>query len=282
MPTYLLDTSAVRSASAQRLGEKAQVAELLASPFSFWEIASHLEDQKDFNRIKANLMKFRHVKLLQEPTASAEQDLALAQIGVEDSLETPDVIYAMLAALRASKSIDELYKCRIQDSKGTMRQIDGCVARIQDMLAAGERQFKGFIANVRDMLRNREVVLETPSAFHDGILDLTNGWWIQVSPRSDQSDESYRKLIKRGYFFYAYVLYRAANYADRHATNIDANDFEDAKLLLHVTIDDEVTIVTSDKGLKTCLQDTIQTLNGLNDDWYKTSVKVCDTQSFIC
>ena len=149
------------------------------------------------------------------------------------------------------------------------------------MLAAGERQFKRFIANVRELLRNREVVLDTPGAFHSGILDLTNGWWIQVSSRSDQSEESYRKLIRRGYFFYAYVLYRAADYAGRGATNIDDNDFEDAKLLLHLTIDDEITIVTSDKGLKKCLQNAIQTLNGLNDDWYATRVQVCDTQSLL-
>lgn len=281
MRTYLLDTSAVRCASGQSLGERSQSAELFASPFCFWEIASHLGDRGDFNRIKANLMKFRHVELLREPTASVEQDLALAQVGVEDSLETPDVIYAMLAALCASKSIDELYKCQIRDSKGMLRQIDGCVERIQCMLTAGERQFKGFIANVRELLRNREVVLDTPSALHSGILDLTNGWWIQVRSRSDQSEESYRKLIRRGYFFYAYVLYRAADYAGREPTNIDANDFEDAKLLLHLTIDDEITVVTSDKGLKKCLQSAIQTLNGLNDDWYATGVQVCDTQSLL-
>ncbi len=187
----------------------------------------------------------------------------------------------MLAALCASNSIDELYKCQIRDSKGTLRPINGCVERIQCMLAAGERQFKVFTANAGDLLRNREVVLDTTSAFHSGILDLTNGWWIQVSSRSDQSDESYRKLIRRGYLFYAYVLYRAADYAGRDATNIDSNDFEDAKLLLDLTIEAEITVVTSDDGLKTCLQNAIQTLNGLNDDWYATGVQVCDTQSLL-
>ena len=77
------------------------------------------------------------------------------------------------------------------------------------------------------------------------------------------------------------VIYRAAYYAVRDATDIDGNDFADAKLLLHLTIDDEVTVVTSDKGQKECLQKTIQSLNGLNEDWYKTSVQVCDTQAFL-
>jgi hypothetical protein len=78
MRSYLLDTSAVRCASGQDLGERSQSAKLFASPFCFWEIASHLGDREDFNRIRANLMKFRHVELLREPTTSAEQDLALA------------------------------------------------------------------------------------------------------------------------------------------------------------------------------------------------------------
>ena len=277
MRGYLLDTSAVRFASGQRLAKKAQAAELVASPFSFWEIATHLRDEKDFGRIKANLMKFHHVKLLHEPTASAERELALAQVAADEDLEAPDVIYAALAALRATNSVEEFYKCRIQDRKGALREIDGCVARIQDMLVDGEQRFKGLIAGVKELLRKGEVVLKTPSDFHGSTLDLTNGWWIQVKERSDQSDESYRKLIRRGYFFYSYVLHRAADYAVRHTANIDVNDFEDAKLLLHLTIDDDVTVLTSDNGLRKCLQASIDTLNGLGDDWYKTNVQVCDT-----
>jgi hypothetical protein len=280
MLTYLLDTNAIRSATCRRLAEKAQEHELLASPFAFWEIALHLGDPEDFGRIKANLMKFRHVELLQDSTSEAEREIPLSPIDIENTLETPDVVYAMLAALDASNSIDELYKCRIRDSNGAVRGIDGCVSRIQDILMTEERRFKEFITNVRELLRTRRVVLDTPRAFHDGILDLTNAWWIQVKLRSDQSDESYRKLIKRGYFFYAYVLYRAAYYADPGAKKYDENDFEDAKQLQHLKIDDKVTVVTSDKGLTACLQKAVQTLNGLNDDWYRTNVQVCDTRSF--
>lgn len=281
VPIYLLDTSAVRFISGERLAEKASDVALMASPFCFWEIASHLQDEGDFARIKANLMKFRHLKVLNEPTASAEHDLALAQIDVDDSLEARDVIYAALAALRASNSIEEFFKCRIRDGKGVVRQLDGCVARIQEMLAHGESGFKDFIANVRQLLTDQTIVLDTPDDYHASILDLTNGWWIQVKERTDLTDGSYRNLIRRGYFFYAYVLYRSADYAVRRCANIDMNDFEDAKLLLHLSIDDDVTVLTSDKDLRKCLQETVDTLNGLGDDWYKTNVKVCDTQSFL-
>jgi hypothetical protein len=281
MRAYLLDTSAIRWAPCRKLAEKAQEHELLASPFAFWEIASHLGDPEDFGRIKANLVKFRHVELLQESTAEAEREIALAPVDIENSLEAPDVIYAMLAALDKSNSVDQLYMCRIRDSNGAVREIDGCVSRIQDIRMTGKRQFREFIAKVIKLLQTRRVVLDTPRAFHDGTLDLTNGWWIQVKPRSDGSDESYRKLIKRGYFFYAYVLRRAAYYAEPNARTFDENDFEDAMQLLHLTIDAEVTVVSSDDGLRTCLQETVQTLNGLNDDWYWTSVQVCDTGSFL-
>jgi hypothetical protein len=281
VPSYLLDTSAVRGASGDRLAQKTSTGALLASPFCFWEIASHLQAEGDFARIKANLMKFRHLKVLNEPTTSAEHDLNLAQIGIDDSLEAPDVIYAALAALRASNSIEEFFKCRIRDGKGVVRQLDGCVARIQKMLARGESEFKDFIANVRQLLIDQTIVLNTPDDYHASILDLTNGWWIQVKERTDLTDGSYRNLIRRGYFFYAYVLYRSAYYAARRGANIDINDFEDAKLLLHLSIDDDVTVVTSDIDLGKCLQQTVDTLNGLGDDWYKTNVKVCDMESFL-
>src|SRR3989442_5365077 len=281
VPTYLLDTSAVRLAAGDRLAEKASAAALMASPFCFWEIASHLQDEGDFARIKANLMKFRHLKLLNEPTALAEHDLGLAQIDVDDGLEAPDVIYAALAAIRASNSIEEFFKRRIRDGKGVGRRLDGCVARIQEMLAQGESGFSDFIANVRQLLTDQTVVLNTPDDYHASILDLTNGWWIQVKERTDLTDGSYQNLIRRGYFFYAYVLYRSADHAARPSARIEMNDFEDAKLLLHLSIDDDITVLTSDKALRNCLQQTIDTLNGIDDDWYKTNVKVCDTESFL-
>jgi len=174
MLTYLLDTSAIRNAAGRRLGAIAKVAKLMASPFAFWEIASHLQDDHDFGRIKANLMKFKYIQILDDPTAAAEREFALAQLPGDESLETADVIYAALAALRDSNSVEEFYRCRIQDAQGAVRQIDGCVARIHAVLTDGESRFLSFMTNVKDFLQNRQLTVRTPQDLHDGTRDLIN------------------------------------------------------------------------------------------------------------
>lgn len=54
--SYILDTSAFRAISAATLAAASQEACLLVSPFCFWELLTHLEDEGQFDRVKGNLM----------------------------------------------------------------------------------------------------------------------------------------------------------------------------------------------------------------------------------
>ena len=53
MSTYLLDTSAFRALSAARLRAASRIARLVVSPFCFWDLLTHLEDDREFARVLA-------------------------------------------------------------------------------------------------------------------------------------------------------------------------------------------------------------------------------------
>jgi hypothetical protein len=63
-PSVLLDTSAFRALATSQLEASSQFAGLYVSPFCFWELWTHLEDDDQFQRVKGNLMKFRYVTIL--------------------------------------------------------------------------------------------------------------------------------------------------------------------------------------------------------------------------
>lgn len=282
MTRYLLDTSAIRALKASELEHCAKTATLLASPFAFWELATHLAEPGQFDRIKANLMKFRSVVLINEPTAVAGQRVGLKRLlrDAED-VEASDVTYAALAALGESDSIEEFYRCQIRDANGTLRAVGGCVDRIQKMLGEAENDFATFVGDVTKLIRSRQVVLASTTDYHGGTLDLINGWWVQVKENTYGSEEAYHRVVRQGYFFYSYVMHRAIEYAKNAREVPDQNDLEDAKLLLHLSLDDDVTVVTNDLGLLQCVRAGLETLRTVAQEWYSTNVSICDKAEFL-
>src|SRR6266508_328659 len=94
--TYLLDTSAFRALPAGQLATASGIARLMVSPFCFWELLTHLEEDEQFLRIKGNLMKFRHVAVLDDPRAAIEREIVRPGDSVHERVEDSDVVYATL------------------------------------------------------------------------------------------------------------------------------------------------------------------------------------------
>lgn len=282
MPKYLLDTSSIRALKLSDLERCSKTTTFLASPFAFWELATHLADSGQFYRIKQNLMKFSHLSLLNEPTDDAEKRIGLIRLsGGADDVGASGIIRAALKVLSESHTLEEFYRCRIRDENGNLREIEGCVERIQNMLGEAEKNFSDFIGEVKDLLASRKVVLVGHDDYHRGTLELIDGFWFQVKKRTDGSDASYLKVIRQSYFYYSYVMHRALEYVKNGREKPDPNDLEDAKLLLHLSLDDDIIVVTSDNGLATAVNRGLDTLKSVGLEWCSTRVSICSTGDFM-
>src|SRR5438309_1603284 len=142
--TYLLDTSAFRLLSAARLAARSQDANLLVSPFCFWELLTHLEDPGQFSRVQGNLMKFKHVQVLDDSWAQVEREVVRQSDGVHERLEDSELIYAALAALRDSESLSDFYSKQICDSRNQDHEIAGCVGIGREILGREEQRFQEY------------------------------------------------------------------------------------------------------------------------------------------
>jgi hypothetical protein len=278
--SYILDTSAFRAISRSTLASASQNIRLLVSPFCFWELLTHLEDEGQFDRVKGNLMKFRHVSVLDDPWASVERGVVLPRDELRERPEDDEIIYATLAALRDSASVPQFYEKHIRDGRNQIRQIGGCVDRVRDILKAEERQFQEYVTKIMAVVRDGLVSLATSNDRHRGSLQIVDAWWIQLGNRIDRSESVRERLEKRTYVFSSYVLHLAADYLKRGSTKIDHNDFEDAKLCQHLALDAEMTAVTGDIPLQRCLEGALTVLNALPDTSYHTKLQISSVSDF--
>lgn len=278
--TYLLDTSAFRALPAARLAVVSQSMRLLVSPFCFWELLTHLEDEGQFGRVKGNLMKFQHVSVLDDPWASVEHDVVRLRDGVHDRLNDCELIYAMLAALRDSGSVSDFYGKQICDSRNQIRKIAGCVSRVGNVLRAEEQRFQEYMTKIMTVVRDGCVSLETPADRHRGTLDVLEAWRIQLGGRIDESEAVRERLARRTYVYSSYVLHMAVDYVQRAVTKVDLNDFEDAKFCQHLALDAEMTAITADAALQQCVRNTLAVLNALPDASWHTKLQVSSDVEF--
>lgn len=150
--TYLLDTSAFRALSvAQLTAAASRDARLVVSPFCFWELLTHLEDDGEFARVRGNLMKFRHVQAVDDPRASIEREIVGPDDSVHERVEDSDLIYGTLAALRASASIADFYGKQIRDGKSQVREIEGAFAEFEKSCSERNNAFR--ITSIRSLLQ---------------------------------------------------------------------------------------------------------------------------------
>ena len=276
----LLDTSSFRSIPAAQLAAAGSSVHLSASPFCFWELLTHLEDEGQFERIKGNLMKFRHVRVLDDPWASIERGLVREGDAVHQRPEDGDLAYATLAALRDSRSVAEFYGKHIRDSRGQVREIAGSIARVRDILKAEEERFQGYMSQVMSVVRDGAVGISTPTDQHRGTLHIVDAWRIQLGHRVEQSEAAHSRLVSRTYVYSSYVLHLAMDYLKRGVTSVDRNDFEDAKFCLHLALDADITAVTNDAPLQRCLKCTLAVLASLGDIRYDTKLRVVNASEF--
>jgi len=238
---YLLDTSAFRAIGTNRLRQLAAVGSLFVSPFCFWEVVSHLDEPDQFRRMKGNLMKFRHVKVLDDPEAES-----LGAVGGHELLKSrvpdEDVVYGALAALQASDSLDSFYAKHIRDSQGNVRSLSACVERAKDILQREEERFVGFVRQIVDSVRAGTSTFATPWDRHRATVSLINGWHIA---RYKQPLNEKVTVLRVLYVYFAFVVLCARDRVSGSDRDYP-NDYEDARLCQHLRLNVPWIVVSGD------------------------------------
>jgi hypothetical protein len=277
---YLLDTSVFRFLPRQILEAlHLKGYNLYASPFVFWELLTHLHEEGGFVGYKARMMKFRFVDILDDPRALIESSVITNDTSAQQRVPDTELIEATLAALEASNSLESFYATLIEDSKGRTRQVADCAARSKEVLAGEEQRFVAFLQSILEVLASGRVAYKTDSERHQAVLDLLEGQGIYLRRRGAGVADLRDWIIDNAYIHWACVFRLALKYFAARDAKPDMNDYEDARICLHLRLSGPFCLVTEDRTLRSVLQQIIDFLGTLNDSHFRCSLQVIDGNS---
>ncbi|WP_147450983.1 hypothetical protein [Corallococcus llansteffanensis] len=293
-PTYILDTSAIRSLSSKLLeAGKTKGVDIAVSPISFSELFRHLggdDDKKIGFDSLGQILKLKHTRVLSDsysrtvktfdPAADATD--AVAQF-VESTLDM--LGYATLPPEHAE------LQARVRS--GLLL----AAGRARELHREQKTSFRQMVHHIADYLSHlypseglRELPDELFVAASSGPI-LRESW--EMAGRNELSgDAEIRTWIGNTYFSTSYVISRTRDYmlkAGKPGASlaIDLNDSEDAGICAHLSLTEKSILVTGDRGTVRALQEASERLVRLLDThslspgpvWLATRVRT--TEEFI-
>lgn len=259
--TALLDTSAFKALSRDSLLAAMENGwHLTTSPWCFFELLCHLDEEPDFAKARGHLMKFRGLEIVDKPLDRA---VATSQQSNDARIWSSDLAYAALGAIDAAGSLDDLNRSLIVDEAGNKRDVKGCVDRIRQRLEEEESRFRQVIAEVIKLIRSGQVPRSTAEERHHAILDMvaSGGSALADTPDLDYgASATNEEILRYSYAYWAYAFLRAVAQADAGGSTCGKNDFEDGQLCAYVPLDEPMWVIADDRPLLSTLSATREIL----------------------
>lgn len=252
---FLFDTSAVRGLGSEGFKELDELDEIKVdtSPYNFWEILCHLEE--DFQCYRKHLVKFKYTNVLDSPEKTTLRSLYPEQSKEIPEIPTGTIIEKVVQKLKHSSSLREFYSKNIKDSHG-VRAVSDCAQRVQAKLHSMEEKFiKKSVGKILDALYSggiNESKEENYETFDRLIRDRPEEG--ETSTHGNKTQEVNNQV----YLFTSYMLNLALKYYrnGNKVEHMDRNDFEDATITLHLNIDTDKTLVSSDSNFLDIVEKT--------------------------
>jgi len=253
-----LDTSAFKSLGRDALTAAQEAGwQLKTSPWCFFELLCHLDEESDFPKAKGNLMKFRGIEIIDKPL-----DHAVAELGnsEEPRVWSSGLCYAALAAIDAAQSYDDLANSVLLDEAGNPRgPLKDIALQVRRVLDEAEHEFQGHMTSMIATLRAEGQSPRSPERNHQVIIDTVLG--SEALPLPDTPNLDYSVLdpgtaTKNSYCFWAYSLLQAIWLESNGVDTCDTNDLEDGQLCAYAPLDEKLWVVAGDKKLRARLSET--------------------------
>lgn len=245
---FLLDTSAVRSIPGRTLESLAPTCTLEMPSYAAWELLSHLDEPRMFARAKGQVMKCRHLRVLEDPRAAFDVELGIPSPALKGKPPDPGLVRLMIRMLDDSSSLEEFYHLQFRDHQHLQRGVDGLAASIRRVLAEEEATCGTFFHGIADHLRAHPITDGDHARAARAVIAVVDGFIILAEKAAGGRDLT-EEVFDRRYFASAYAIARAM-LMKRTNRAFDENDARDLKMVMHLRLSDDVTFVTGDGGLK--------------------------------
>jgi hypothetical protein len=269
---FLLDTNAVIGMGFDTLSRLAVAGiKLFSSPYTCWELLCHLEKPGAYHKYKRNLQKLKNTTVLNDPEHMIRQ---ATRPSSTDQVGDDEIVRHCISCIDSAESLDAFNSLTFTDSLGQERRIAGVAVRAEETLTKLQTEFSALIDKIVGRLQELSVDPDDTGEHTRLIFSLLKG---ELSKYTDPEnpDRGIWSIVRDRYMvFYGYTFYRALDYASSRG-NIDPNDFEDASICKHVSLDHPFTIVTAEKRMRFALERLHTTLNTTSSLGISSKITVC-------
>lgn len=250
---HILDTSAIRGISQQKLRTISRKIPLTVSPYTALELLRHLS-ANEFTKYKAQLSKLKDIEILPFPgtdflLSSDPESTRQDWTSVHESIRI--IISHVIQATSYSQFCSQTFILGSSSKGLSLADFGGRLLVTLETLQSDYSEFieecikdvAGYDDESLKLLNEKLFVARVMEAMQPGFYALH-----KVAPGIDED-----MYYDRFYLYFSFLMLKALRYAQkrRHATNIaiDTNDYVDAYLCLHLNLRSPCTLITEDKKL---------------------------------
>ncbi len=302
--TYILDTSSVRGLRADDVRLASSRFDVAVSPITVFEFLCHIDERGKKERglpndvlsplHKANLLKCRSLRLLDDPYAEQADDVGARAVVNPTRFEDRLVLPQLFPAIESSTSIEEFYSQQVRYPHGAVADIRDTAERARNLLKEEEKRYRHHVIKwCRLMLK--EFGFErsqgfSPEEFVRFAAHAASGLARHYADGlgSLSQEELSGPVFSATYNNTGYGIVRALEYlrkanGDIDRLNVDGNDMEDSAICLHLDLTKHRILVTNDGGTRSALSSALENLRGASESLGTPVVaftKVMNTEEF--
>ena len=264
---YLLDTSALKAISGEKLRRAITQYDIAISTLSVLELATHINDSEDpdkYLRFRGNFVKCKIPRLLDDPFLLLSKKLSTAANSTR--VDEREVLLQLISKVEESESLEILATKNLAFADGLTATCKNVGSHLAEVMAEEERMYVDQIH-----LLARTLKFDSPSAGHR---ELTSLNFVKIlrgaigNPGSKKSFAEQARNLFATSLYYGYLTSRLYFYANKRILgqtelSVDHNDCEDAYICLHLDLTEEIVLVTKDQGTLKAIGETLSILNDI-------------------
>lgn len=280
---YILDTSAIRGLSQQRLREIGKWIPLAVSPYTVLELLSHLT-AGEFLRYKVEMSKLEDIDILMFPRTELPRPQASDSV-LLNWTSLRNAMPSILLCVKKAESYSQFTYASVPFGNGLERlSLCDFGLRVKEDLTRLKKDYSDLIEEViKDLSRYDNSSLNTPNE-HRFVAHVKEAMrpsletLRKVNPSIDEGT-----YYDRLYSHVSFLILRALRYVQkrRGAPNakVDKNDYVDSNLCLHLDLRSPCILVTQDNALRKDLSWTLDAIKVAHE--YTPECRVEDTSILV-
>jgi hypothetical protein len=285
----LLDTSALRAISSDKLIAMEGKVILSISPITFYELLCHLDEGVNYDRQKGNIIKCRFANILHDPFAAQAMSVGADELVNPTRFEDPYMIKQLIDILMSTGSLQEFYGESVTFPDGNKSTCSDVAKNIRKILEDEENKYLQNLDIIRSEMtkkfpesRNMNISPEEMSnMLKSGINHLEKSY----ADKGIKDTDLLYNVACSLYIFFGYKIARTIKYietgiADGSGFNPDRNDCEDAYIAIHLNLFRNDIFVTNDKGTIEAIKYTISSFIEMTRKRVEIGIRVIDVDDF--